>query len=74
MNLFGVPRVAFFTTFCVELSMIDAVPPAGESEVLRARLIAATPATCGAAIEVPDNVAVAPVDVCQADVIDTPGA
>lgn len=38
------------------------------------RISAATPATCGEAIEVPEIVFVAVFEVCQADVIDDPGA
>lgn len=38
------------------------------------RMSAATPATCGEAMEVPEIVFVAVLDVCQAEVMDEPGA
>ena len=38
------------------------------------RMSAATPATCGEAIEVPEIVFFAVLDVCQAEVMDEPGA
>ena len=47
---------------------------AGDADVLFCKYKAATPATCGDAIEVPEIVFVAVSDVYQADVIEEPGA
>jgi hypothetical protein len=45
-----------------------------EAVVLPCKYNAATPATCGDAIEVPEIVFVAVSPVCQAEVIEEPGA
>ena len=60
------PVVALFT------SALRTV--AGDAPVLPCKYSAATPATCGVAIEVPLMVFVALLLVYQADVIDEPGA
>ena len=46
----------------------------GNADRLFSKYSAATPATCGAAIEVPPIVRVAVLLVCQAEVIELPGA
>ena len=61
-------------TSVVEAEVRAATTCAGVAEVLRARYTATAPAVCGLAIEVPDMVAVAVVDVMPAEVIDDPGA
>ena len=47
---------------------------AGVADVLAAKAKAATPVTCGVAMEVPLMVLVAVDDVNQVDVIELPGA
>ena len=54
--------------------VVDGVTADGVAAVLFARYSAATPATCGVAIEVPLMVLVAVLLVYQAEVIDEPGA
>ena len=71
---FGEPVPAFVTLFGVELLMIAAVTVAGEAVGFVSRNRAATPATCGVAIDVPESVLVAVVDVDQHERIDTAGA
>ena len=61
-------------TFAVELLMIQVRIVDDDASPNVALYSAATPATCGDAIEVPLMVLVAVVEVCQADVIDEPGA
>ena len=70
----GEPVPAFVTLFGVELLMIAAVTVAGEALGFVSRNNAATPATCGVAIDVPEIVLVAVSLVLHADVILLPGA
>ena len=71
---FGEPVPGLVTLFGVELLISAVVTCAGVALGLLARYSAATPATCGDAIEVPLMVLVAVVLVYQAEVIDEPGA
>jgi len=73
-NRFGEPVPAPVTLFGVELLMIAAVTCAGVAVGFVSRNKAATPATCGDAIEVPEIVLVAVSLVLQADVMLLPGA
>ena len=70
----GDPVPAFVTLFGVELLMIAAVTVAGDAVGFVSRNNAATPATCGEAIDVPEIVLVAVSLVRQAEVIPLPGA
>ena len=71
---FGDLVPAFETLLAVALLKSAFRTVAGEAAVLVARYKAATPATWGEAIEVPLMVLIAVVEVCQAEVIDDPGA
>ena len=73
-NRFGEPVPALPTLFGVELLMIAAVTVAGDAPGFVSRNNAATPATCGDAIDVPEIVFVAVSLVLHADVILLPGA
>ena len=70
----GEPVPAFVTLFGVELLMIAAVTVAGEALGFVSRNSAATPATCGVAIDVPEIVFVAVSLVFHDDVMLLPGA
>ena len=70
----GEPVPAFVTLFGVELLMIAAVTVAGEALGFVSRNSAATPATCGVAIDVPEIVFVAVSLVIHDDVMSLPGA
>ena len=70
----GDPVPALVTLFGVELLMIAAVTVAGEAVGFVSRNNAATPATCGVAIDVPEIVLVAVSLVLHADVMLLPGA
>ena len=71
---FGDPVPALLTLFGVELLTIAAVTVAGEALGFVSRNNAATPVTCGVAIDVPEIVLVAVSLVLHADVILLPGA
>ena len=71
---FGDPVPALPTLFGVELLMIADVTVAGEAVGFVSRNNAATPATCGEAIDVPEIVLVAVSLVLHADVMLLPGA
>ena len=58
----------------VAVLLSGAVSCAGDSDGCWLSRSAATPAACGAAMEVPDMVAVEIVEVDDADRTDTPGA
>ena len=73
-NRLGDPVPGLVTLFGVELLMIAAVTVAGEAVGFVSRNNAATPATCGDAIDVPEIVLVAVSLVLHADVILLPGA
>lgn len=62
------------TAFAVDEDNILLVTVATSAAGYDDRTSAATPATCGAAIEVPEMVLIAVFDDRHADVIDTPGA
>ena len=70
----GEPVPALVTLFGVELLMIAAVTVAGDALGFVSRNNAATPATCGVAIDVPEIVLVAVSLVLHEDVILLPGA
>ena len=70
----GEPVPAFVTLFGVELLMIAAVTVAGEALGFVSRNSAATPATCGDAIDVPEIVFIAVSLVFHDDVMSVPGA
>jgi hypothetical protein len=71
---FGDPDPAPVTLFGVELLMIAAATVAGEAVGFVSRNNAATPATCGVAIDVPEIVFVAVSLVFHDDVMPLPGA
>ena len=71
---FGEPEPGLETLFCVALAVIVPATVAGDAAGLPCRYKAATPATCGVAIDVPLIVFVAVSDVCQDDRIPEPGA
>jgi hypothetical protein len=58
----------------VAVDVIQVVTRLTESEGSALNASEATPATCGAAIDVPEIVFVADVEVCHADVMFEPGA
>ena len=70
----GEPVPAPVTLFGVELLMIAAATVAGEAVGFVSRNNAATPVTCGVAIDVPEIVFVAVSLVRQAEVMLLPGA
>lgn len=70
----GEPVPAFVTLFGVEPLMIAAVTVAGEALGFVSRNSAATPATCGDAIDVPEIVFIAVSLVFHDDVMSVPGA
>lgn len=70
----GEPVPAFVTLFGVELLMTAAVTVAGEALGFVSRNSAATPATCGVAIDVPEIVFIAVSLVNHDDVMSLPGA
>ena len=70
----GEPVPALVTLFGVELLMIAAATVAGEAVGFVSRNNAATPATCGDAIDVPEIVLVAVSLVRHAEVMPLPGA
>ena len=70
----GEPVPAFVTLFGVELLMIAAVTVAGKALGFVSRNSAATPATCGVAIDVPEIVFIAVSLVFHDDVMSLPGA
>ena len=69
---FGEPEPAFVTWLVVVFPRIAAATSADDAHGLAARNAAATPATCGEAIDVPLMVVVPPVS--QSDVMLAPGA
>ena len=71
---FGDPVPALVTLFGVELLMMAAVTVAGDAVGFVSRNNAATPVTCGVAIEVPEIVLVAVSLVFHDDVMLLPGA
>ena len=71
---FGDPVPALLTLFGVELLMMAAVTVAGEAVGFVSRNNAATPVTCGVAIDVPEIVLVAVSLVRHDDVMLLPGA
>jgi hypothetical protein len=73
-SLLGEPVPALVTTLLVALLKIASRTVCGEALVLPWRYNAATPAACGAAIEVPLIVFVAVLLVYHADVMLEPGA
>ena len=73
-NRFGVPLGFPVITFAVALLMIHVRIVDDDASPKDDLYSAATPATCGEAIEVPLIVFVAVFDVNHADVIDEPGA
>src|SRR4030095_1239810 len=73
-NRLGEPVPAPVTLFSVALLMIAAVTVAGEAVGFVSRNKAATPVTCGVAIDVPEMVFVAVSLVLHADVMPLPGA
>src|SRR5215208_6009350 len=73
-SLLGDPAPALVTLFGVELLMMAAVTVAGEAVGFVSRNNAATPVTCGVAIDVPEIVLVAVSLVLHADVMLLPGA
>jgi hypothetical protein len=70
----GDPVPGFVTGFVVALLMIAAVTVAGDAPGFVSRKRAATPATCGVAIEVPEIVFVAVSLVFHDEVMLEPGA
>ena len=70
----GEPVPAFVTLFGVELLTIAAVTVAGDAVGFVSRNNAATPATCGVAIDVPEIVLVAVSLVFHDEVMLLPGA
>ena len=70
----GDPVPAFVTLFGVELLMIAAVTVAGEALGFVSRNSAATPTTCGVAIDVPEIVFIAVSLVFHDDAMLLPGA
>ena len=73
-NRLGDPVPGLVTLFGVELLMIAAATVAGEAVGFVSRNNAATPATCGVAIDVPEIVLVAVSLVLHAEVMLLPGA
>ena len=73
-NRFGDPVPGLLTWFNVELLMMAAVTVAGDALGFVSRNKAATPTTCGVAIEVPEIVLVAVSLVLHDEVILLPGA
>jgi hypothetical protein len=73
-NRFGELVPALATLLAVADAMIALATSSGRSAGLAPSSRAAAPATCGLAIDVPLNVAVAVADVWYADKIDEPGA
>ena len=71
---FGEPVPALVTLFGVELLMIAAATVAGDAPGFASRNKAATPATCGDAIDVPEIVLVAVSLVLHVEVMLLPGA
>ena len=71
---FGEPVPGDVTTSAVAAAVIAEATCEGDCAPLMASVTAATPATWGEAIEVPDNTAVAVVEVYQAEVMLDPGA
>lgn len=71
---FGEPVPGLVTTPGVAVAVICATASAGESAAVAESMRVAAPATCGEAIEVPEMVVVAVVEVYHADRIDDPGA
>ena len=65
---------ALVTTLGVDAEMSAVITCAGEADVAADKYRAASPATCGAAIDVPDKVAEAVVEVMPAETIPEPGA
>ena len=70
----GDPDPGFVTLFSVALLLIAEATVAGDALGFVSKKSAATPATCGDAIEVPEIVFVAVLLVAQAEVILEPGA
>jgi hypothetical protein len=62
------------TTFAVDEVMSEFITCAGDAVVTAERKRAARPATCGAAIDVPDIVAIAVVEEIPAETMPDPGA
>src|SRR5690606_13894925 len=71
---FGEPLPGLPTAPETEFASSAEVTWAGVAEGLSARYRAAAPATCGVAIEVLEMLLVALSPVCQAEVMDEPGA
>src|SRR5215211_4679159 len=71
---FGLPAPGSVITFGVAVLMIADVTCAALADGLRSRTVAAAPATCGDAIDVPDMVAVAVSFAMPAETMSTPGA
>ena len=68
------PVPAFVTTPVVAFAVIVLATELGDALGEAARIVAATPATNGADIEVPSRTSVAVFDDGQAETIPTPGA
>ena len=73
-SLFGDNVPALVTTLSVDAEMIAVITCAGVADGRADKYRAASPATCGAAMDVPDRVAVAVGDVVPAETIPEPGA
>jgi hypothetical protein len=73
-SLFGDNVPAPVTTLLVDVEMIAVITCAGEAAGTADKYRATSPATCGAAMEVPDRVADAVVDDVPAETIPEPGA
>jgi hypothetical protein len=71
---FGVPDPALVMTPRVAPLLIAVATTAGEEVGFCCKYRATTPATCGAAIDVPDIDVIAVFEEIPADVIDWPGA
>ena len=71
---FGEPPPGLLTTPGVAPSMIPCLTCAGAAPGVPDSSRAATPAACGAAIDVPDSTSVALGSLLQADSMSTPGA
>ena len=73
-NRLSEPAPGFMTTFLVDDVAMAEATSAGDIEGFCDRANAATPATCGAAIDVPDIERVALSELCPADTMLDPGA
>ena len=73
-SLLGVPIGTPEILFGVAAAIIAKVTSAGVYDGYDCKILAATPATCGDAIDVPDMIAVGLFAEIPAEVIETPGA